>query len=346
MKPVLFVIPIPGWPVPIRAYGFMVMLGCLAAIFIALRRAKRESADAQAVEKNRNIIWDLWMWSLVGGFAGGRMLYIALYWDQFRDNLWNIPKIWEGGLAFQGGLAGAVLAVYIYMKVRKLPVAKYLDMVAAGVILGYAFARVGCFLNGCCHGRPTAVAWSVTYPAAAPIDGAGNLRLSPAWEAQTSGVPWLIPPAVAALADCRGRVTSDGLLRKTFDKKAYDEAKLLGKPYAMPRTCPIHPTQLYAVGYALIIFVVLLIYARMPHHLGQEVSLFGALYAVARFVIEFYRGDALPDFAGLTIFQLACIGIFIAFASAWIWCQKHMPAYVPPAKGASAPAKPSSASQG
>ena len=143
MRPVLFTIPIP-WlgGLPVRAYGFMVMLGCLAAVFVALRRAKREGVD-------RNIIWDMWMWSLIGGFAGARAFYVYLFWPQFKPNPISVLYIWEGGLAFQGGLIAAVAVVYVYLKLKRLAFAKYLDMAVAGVILAYAFARVGCFLNGC-----------------------------------------------------------------------------------------------------------------------------------------------------------------------------------------------------
>lgn len=346
MKPVLFSIPLPwGWSVPVRAYGFMVMLGCLAAIFVALRRARREGS-------NPNIIWDIWMWSLIGGFLGARLFYVYLFWDQFRGNPWSTLYFWEGGLAFQGGLVGAFVCVYLYMRARRLSYAKYLDMVAAGVILGYGFARVGCFLNGCCHGDVTPARWAVTYPAAAPIDGRGTLRPSPAYSAQESGVPRRLPDWLLARPEYKDRVI-DGQLRPRWEYLAlvvkrglplspdeqtryavtlddYRAAAAEGRVPPMPCTCPVHPTQLYSTGYALIIFALLLIYARLPHHVGQEVSLFGMLYAVARFTVEFFRGDSPMPYGGLTVFQAACIGIFAVFAAAWLWCQFRMPRHEPP----------------
>ena len=324
MRPVLFNIPIP-WlgAIPVRAYGFMVMLGCLVGVFVVLRRARREGAD-------RNVIWDMWMWSLVGGFAGARAFYVYLFWPQFSGHLVRVFYIWEGGLAFQGGLVGAILLTYVYLKVKRLSAAKYIDMFVAGVILGYAFARVGCFLNGCCHGHVADVPWAVTYPAYAPINAKGTFRPSPAYAAQVAGDPRLLPDWAGKLPGCEGRV-NDGRLIDTYSAWVAMGGQAGGKG-PMPRSCPIHPTQLYAAASALIIFVVLLVYSYVPRRIGQETGLFGMLYAVYRFVVEFFRGDSPTPHWGLTLFQVVCIGIFVTFGLYWLYCMRWMPRYVPPAE--------------
>jgi phosphatidylglycerol:prolipoprotein diacylglycerol transferase len=318
VRPVLFSIPIPGvGAIPVRAYGFMVVLGCLAAVLVALRRARREHVD-------KNTIWDIWMWSLIGGVAGARALYVYLSWPKFKGNLWSVFYIWEGGLEFLGGFVGALVLVYIYLKAKRLSVAKYLDIIAVGVILGYGFARVGCFLNGCCHGRVTDVPWAVTYPASAPIDARGTLRVSPAYAEQVEGKSRPIPDRLAQSPACSGRV-KDGRLIDT-----YPEYLAAGARGDMPRACPVHPTQLYSTAAALVIFLILSVYYNRPRHVGQVISLFGVLYAVYRFIVEFFRGDSPPLLAGLTLYQLLSIGIFIAFGAAWLLCRKRMPKYVPP----------------
>ena len=316
MRPVLFSIPNPHFgAIPVRAYAFMVMLGCLAAALVALRTARRERVDT-------NHIWDIWMWSLLGGFAGARAFYVALFWPQFEGNLWSVLYVWEGGLAFQGGLIGGLLAVYIYLKAKRLSAAKYLDMIATAAILGYAFARVGCFLNGCCHGEVTDVPWAVTYPAAAPVDARGTLRLSPAYDAQVSGKARLIRDSLVL---SQRKYIHDGQLLD-----AYPSWVALGGRGEMPRSCPVHPTQLYSSAVALVIFGILSVYYRRARHVGQVISLFGVLYASYRFVVEFYRGDSAPVYLGLTLFQVLCIGLFVVFGAAWLYCQKRTPKYVAP----------------
>ena len=71
----------------------------------------------------------------------------------------------RGGLVFYGGLIGASLACILYVWRRKLPLWKIADILAPSIALGYVFGRFGCFLNGCCFGRPCSLPWAVTYPA-------------------------------------------------------------------------------------------------------------------------------------------------------------------------------------
>jgi len=301
----------------------------VAAVLVALGRARREHV-------NPNHIWDMWMWCLIGGFVGARALYIFLFWSQFRDDPVRVFYVWEGGLAFQGGLVGALLLTYVYLKVKRLSVAKYLDIVAAGVILGYGFARVGCFLNGCCHGHTTKVACAVTYPAAAPIDAHDNLRLSPAYSAQVTGSGRPITPEVANDPKYASRIQDGKLIpypglmpgRPLASFKEYRARVAAGETL---RSLPIHPTQLYAVVSALLIFSILSVYYHLPRHVGQVAALFGILYAVYRFIVECFRGDSPTPYWGLTFFQVVSIGIFIAFGAAWLVCQKRLPKYTPPA---------------
>lgn len=93
---------------------------------------------------------------------------------------YGVFKIWNGGIVFYGGLFGAVAAAFWYIRRHRQSIALISDLFIPEVALGYAFARVGCFLNGCCFGHPTAVPWAVTYPGPSAALPGG----SPAWEAQ------------------------------------------------------------------------------------------------------------------------------------------------------------------
>jgi phosphatidylglycerol:prolipoprotein diacylglycerol transferase len=70
----------------------------------------------------------------------------------------------NGGLAVEGAVVAALVFLCIYSEIRKFNLLEMLDIVALPVPLGQAFGRLGCFLNGCCYGKPTEVAWGVKFP--------------------------------------------------------------------------------------------------------------------------------------------------------------------------------------
>lgn len=70
----------------------------------------------------------------------------------------------DGGGYFYAGLLAGILFAAVYLPLVRLPLWRVADVVAAGTALGYAIARVGCFLGGCCHGRPSSVPWAVQFP--------------------------------------------------------------------------------------------------------------------------------------------------------------------------------------
>ena len=68
------------------------------------------------------------------------------------------------GLNLYGGIIGAIILSWAYMKIKKMPILQTFDIFAPTVGLGLIFARIGCFLNGCCFGTPTDVPWAVRFP--------------------------------------------------------------------------------------------------------------------------------------------------------------------------------------
>ena len=149
MRPVLFELG----PFSVRAYGAMLVLAFAVGIWWATREAKRRGMPPERMV-------DSGLAALVGGLIGARVLYIIL--DPvlgWRD----LPFIWRGGLSFHGGLVGGMIAVAIYgLAVRTNP-ALIFDTGAPSIALGYAIARIGCLLNGCCYGCPTTVPWAMRF---------------------------------------------------------------------------------------------------------------------------------------------------------------------------------------
>ncbi|HEV3162572.1 MAG TPA: prolipoprotein diacylglyceryl transferase [Isosphaeraceae bacterium] len=158
MRQVLFHIPYLNWP--IFGYGVMLFIGFLGSMNLAGWRAKREKLDPE-------MIYDLALWVFVGGLLGARLFYVAQYWGVRVHTLWDVFKIWEGGIVFYGSVIGGTAAFFLYRALRPFPLGPVLDVIAPAIALGIALGRLGCFLNGCCYGDvcdPRQIPWAVSFP--------------------------------------------------------------------------------------------------------------------------------------------------------------------------------------
>lgn len=159
MHPVLFNIG----NLTIFSYGFMLMLGFLLANLTISELAKRKSI------KNDKIT-DLTLWILVCSVLGARMVFIATEWEYYFQNPIEIFKLNKGGLVYYGGLLGGILGAVLYLRKEKLPILGVGDMIVTALPLGQMFGRVGCFLNGCCFGKPTLSPLRITFPLESPAN--------------------------------------------------------------------------------------------------------------------------------------------------------------------------------
>ena len=143
-------------PITVFSYGLMLALAFGLAVFWASRQAVKRGIRVQTV-------LDLSLWMLIFGLAGGRLLFVLLNRSAFPTWL-DAIRTWEGGLSFHGGLLGAVGALVVFARRRALDTWELMDLLSPAAALGYAVARIGCFLNGCCYGTPTNLPWGVTFP--------------------------------------------------------------------------------------------------------------------------------------------------------------------------------------
>jgi phosphatidylglycerol:prolipoprotein diacylglycerol transferase len=88
-----------------------------------------------------------------------------MHWQDFAGKALTVLYLWQGGLAFHGGIAGGIIGGYLFARIRKLSFPLLADICAPALALGYAITRVGCFLNGCCYGHECDLPWAVTFPA-------------------------------------------------------------------------------------------------------------------------------------------------------------------------------------
>ena len=142
----------------------MVAAAFLAGLWTAGRRGSRAGIAAEKIV-------DLGPWLIVGAIIGSRVLYVISYWhESFAGKpIQEIFMVWKGGLVYYGGLIGAALACIAYARLKKLPLWKLADIFAPSIPLGCFFGRLGCFLNGCCYGRPCNLPWAVRFPADNPL---------------------------------------------------------------------------------------------------------------------------------------------------------------------------------
>jgi phosphatidylglycerol:prolipoprotein diacylglycerol transferase len=142
--------------VTVYSYGFLIAVGFFLGILLATREARR-------LGENPEKILDLSFYILVAAIVGSRLFYVLTTWESYAENPLEIIKIWKGGLVFYGGFLGAVTAAVVYMRLNRLPFWKTADILAPSLALGQALGRLGCFLAGCCYGRPSDVPWAVTF---------------------------------------------------------------------------------------------------------------------------------------------------------------------------------------
>ncbi len=152
MHPVLFKIG----SCSVYSYGAMLALAFLVCSFLARRRAVAIGMDGEK-------IFDLMTALIISGVIGGRLLFVLLDLDYFRSRPLDIFKIWEGGLAWYGGLILAVISVAVFLRINKMPALKTADLLMPYIALGQAIGRIGCFLNGCCYGKATALPIGVVF---------------------------------------------------------------------------------------------------------------------------------------------------------------------------------------
>ena len=142
-------------PLSIHAYGLMIALGVVAAVWLTGRRLEasgagtREDASAMAV------------WAVVAGVIGSRLYHVATDWSTFRDDLGRIPQIWRGGLGVPGGIfLGTIVGMWAYKR-RGIRPAVGISAAAPGLPLAQGIGRWGNWFNQELFGKPTDLPWAL-----------------------------------------------------------------------------------------------------------------------------------------------------------------------------------------
>ncbi|MDC6483283.1 prolipoprotein diacylglyceryl transferase [Candidatus Pelagibacter sp.] len=101
---------------------------------------------------------------IIGIIVGGRLGYVVFYnFDYYISNIFDIFKVWQGGMSFHGGLLGIIIASILFTKKNNQNPLLYMDQVALVAPIGIFFGRIANFINSELYGIPTDVSWSVIF---------------------------------------------------------------------------------------------------------------------------------------------------------------------------------------
>jgi phosphatidylglycerol:prolipoprotein diacylglycerol transferase len=299
----------------IYGYGVMMVLGFFAALQLAQFMARRSGINPE-VFVNAGLI------ALVTGVIGARLSHVLENLPQYTspkrtawENFQDAYNIRSGGLTFYGGFLLAFPCVVAYGLYKRVPVRRGMDIVAPCLMVGLAFGRIGCFLNGCCYGAECNVPWAVQFPyhSNAYIDEYRSKRLDPP--------PQLILPKKD---DAPARPISLEEIQKA-EMPAERKAELLNLA-AHEKSHKLHPSQLYSTITAFLIAALLVAYYTLPHPAGRVFAIMLLIEAPSRFILEMLRAEpavigrnsgVMTWLPSLSFSMVLSIGLFVLGLVLW-----------------------------
>ncbi|CAN5437945.1 hypothetical protein BH10PLA1_BH10PLA1_16150 [soil metagenome] len=261
---------IPFLNIPIYGYGLMLVVGFLVATQLAKMMARHSAIDPEVMMTAMLIM-------LAAGVAGARISHILENFHDFTkgtftENIRNMLDIRSGGLTYYGGFLLATPCAIWYGIRNKVPIKRGMDIIAHCLMIGLAFGRIGCFLNGCCYGAECNLPWAVSFPyySNAYLDEFYSRRL------QTPVPPILLVP------------TRDGGEKLLEPVLMADDAALRSEAASVGSN-RVHPTELYSTFTAALLALILYAYYTLPHPPGRVFALMLILEGGTRFLLEMIR---------------------------------------------------------
>ncbi|WP_439121745.1 prolipoprotein diacylglyceryl transferase [Marivita sp.] len=239
VSPELFSISIFGMEFALRWYALAYIAGILIGWRIAVSAVKRaELWPANTPPMRPEQVEELLTWVILGVILGGRLGFVLFYQPgYYLQNPSEIIAVWQGGMAFHGGLIGVIVAALIYCLKEGLPLRPTADMMAMATPPGLLLGRVANFINAELWGRPTNVPWGVQFPGKAAQSCGQTLgeicarHPSQLYEAMLEGV--LLGAALLWLAFRRGKLKTPGKIVGVF-VTGYGAARFLVEFFRQP----------------------------------------------------------------------------------------------------------------
>jgi len=238
---------------PVRAYGLLLSLGIICAGLTAYFIMKK---DGRGWHEH---MLDFTIYVGVAGLIGARLWDVFFFdWAYYKNHLLEIPFVWQGGMAIQGGVVlGTIVGIW-YTKKFNIDTWAFADLFAPALILGQSVGRMANLMNGDAFGHPTGGNFGIIYP----------------------------------------------------------DTTLAFKTYGAQ---PLWPAEIWEGQIDILIFVVLLILNLLPHKKGQVFCAYAFLYSLARFGLEFLRGDYVDMTLGFKSAQMTSLIVMSIAATAYIY---------------------------
>jgi phosphatidylglycerol:prolipoprotein diacylglycerol transferase len=299
---------------PIRGYGVMVLVGLLSGIGITIHRGR-------SLGISPDVIISLGFWMMLGGVLGARIFYVIQKWDEFSDKalgdrLFAIVKLTEGGLVIYGGMIGGILAAIVFCYKHRQPIRAMGDLVAPAFLIGLAFGRIGCLMNGCCYGGictenlPTIQFPQGSGPYMVQLDSGKLLGIELATRQSNSDeatIANVVPGSLAAEAGVQpgSKLKKIEVFNAPFDPnsdpaappKVVADVRLDSSVIGFSSTqlpaysLPVHPSQIYAAINAALLCWLIWCIQPLPRRDGMAFLIAILLSASSRFLEEGIRSD-------------------------------------------------------
>jgi len=216
------------------------------------------------------------------------------------ENFLAMINLSSGGLTYYGGFILAFIVLVWYGRKKKIPLPLAMDIIAPCLMIGLGFGRIGCFLNGCCHGAVCEQPYAITFP-------------------------YYSNPYIDQFDHGRGplgeKVPAELIQYRNGQKRLISPAEAQGNPQLLAlmkqqRSLPVHAAQLYSTITCFILAALLVAYFSMPHLAGRVFALMLMLEGLTRFMLEMLRVE--PPVVGS--FSLSMIiGLMLVGLGAILW---------------------------
>ena len=163
------------WGHQVHLYNVFMCLGIIAGALSLDKRISQSGIETELATRIRFLVAVSIPAGLFFGYLSDRLFIRG---GEFT--LSSLLNFSSGGFTFLGGLLGAMVMSLLFCIVFRLPFLFLMNLVIPSIVLGHSFGRIGCFLAGCCFGKPTVFFGGVRFPEGSlPYQAFGDQHLHP-----------------------------------------------------------------------------------------------------------------------------------------------------------------------